>query len=81
MCRERSVRVCLCEHACLCVHVWTLCVRAEANVAERRGGPPATGGQVWVRFFLPHRQVGRSGWQESELCVLKPQRGLDSADP
>lgn len=81
--RGRSVRVCerVSVRARVCARVRTSCVRANANVAKRSAGPPATGGRLFVVFLWPHRKVGRSGWQEGELCVLKPQRGSDSAKP
>lgn len=77
--RGRSVRVC--ERVSVRARVRTSRVRANANVAKRSAGPPATGGRLFVVFLWPHRKVGRSGWQEGELCVLKPQRGSDSAKP
>lgn len=84
--KERArVRARVCASACLCervrARVRTSRVRANANVAKRSAGPPATGGRLFVVFLWPHRKVGRSGWQEGELCVLKPQRGSDSAKP
>lgn len=69
------------ERARVRARVCASCVRANANVAKRSAGPPATGGRLFVVFLWPHRKVGRSGWQEGELCVLKPQRGSDSAKP
>lgn len=82
--KERArvrARVCVQARVCVRARVRTSRVRANANVAKRSAGPPATGGRLFVVFLWPHRKVGRSGWQEGELCVLKPQRGSDSAKP